>query len=136
VNEIALFANDGRVMCDRCRVADSFGSRFFGLMGKATLPRGEGLLFPRTSSVHTHFMRFPIDVVFRDADGRVLSIVRNLRPWRFARCRGAADVLELPGGESDRVGLGVGTLIVDDPADGLTPSTRSGAPRRRRGPED
>ena len=103
----------GAVVCARARVADSFVTRLRGLMGRSRLARGEGLLIPRTSSIHTHFMRFSIDVVFRDGDGRVLSVARNLRPWRFARCRGAADVIELAAGECDRVGLDEGTRLVE-----------------------
>ena len=99
----------------RCRVAASFGTRLRGLMGASALPAGEGLLIRQSSSVHTHFMRFPIDVVFRDGDGRVLSIERDLRPWRFARGRGATDVIELAAGECDRLGLEVGTTLVDEP---------------------
>lgn len=105
----------GRVVCARARVATSFGARLRGLMGAAGLPTGEGLLIPRTSSIHTHFMRFPIDVVFRADNGRVLSIAPSLRPWRFARCRGAADVLELAAGECKRVGLEVGATLADEP---------------------
>jgi uncharacterized membrane protein (UPF0127 family) len=103
----------GTVVCARARVADSFGSRLRGLLGSSGLAPGEGLLIPRTSSIHTHFMRFPIDVVFRNGDGRVLSIARNLRPWRFARCRGAADVIELAAGECDRIGLDEGATLVE-----------------------
>lgn len=106
---------NGVIVCERCRVASSFWSRLRGLTLRTVLPPGEGLLFPGTSSVHTHFMRFPIDVVFRAEDGRVVSIVRALRPWRLARRRGAADVLELPAGECDRLGLQVGTVLADEP---------------------
>lgn len=106
---------DGRTVCPRARVADSFGSRLRGLLGASALPSGSALLIRRTSSVHTHFMRFSIDVVFRDDGGRVLSIARNLRPWRFASCRGATDVIELAAGECDRVGLAVGATLVDEP---------------------
>jgi uncharacterized protein len=108
---------DGRTVCVRARVADSFGSRLRGLLGAPALPAGEALLIRRTSSVHTHFMRFPIDVVFRDGDGRVLSIVPNLRPWRFARSPGASDVIELAAGECDRVGVEEGMTLVDEPVD-------------------
>jgi uncharacterized protein len=112
---VRITDGEGTVVCARCRVADSFSARLRGLLGTAALPTGAGLLIPRTSSVHTHFMRFPIDVVFRAEDGRVVSIVRALRPWRLARRRGAADVLELAAGECDRLGLQVGTVLVDEP---------------------
>ena len=94
VDHVDLTRTDGTLVC-RARVARSFASRFRGLMGASNLPAGEGVLFPGTSSVHTHFMRFPIDVVFLDESRRVVSVRRELRPWRFAAAKGAAAVLEL-----------------------------------------
>jgi uncharacterized membrane protein (UPF0127 family) len=102
----------GQLVC-RCRVATSFSSRFRGLMGAAQLPRGSGLLLPGTSSVHTHFMRFPIDVVFLDSGRRIVSIVPALRPWRLAGAKSAASVLELAAGECERLGLAEGDLLCE-----------------------
>ena len=99
-----LVRADGVPVC-RCLVASSFASRFRGLMGSAQLPPGTGLLLPGTSSVHTHFMRFPIDVLFLDSELRIVLIVNALRPWRFARAKGADSVLELAAGECDRLEL-------------------------------
>jgi len=101
---------DGELVC-RCRVATSFASRFRGLMGVAELPRGSGILFPGTSSVHAHFMRFPIDVIFLDSEWRIVSVVAELRPWRFAAAKSAVSVLELVGGECDRLGLAEGDVL-------------------------
>jgi uncharacterized membrane protein (UPF0127 family) len=72
-------------------------SRLRGLLG--TRDAGPLLLAP-ASGVHTCFMRRAIDVVFLDADLRVLRVVRGMRPWRFAAARGARAVLELPAGEA------------------------------------
>ena len=105
-----LRQNDGRLVC-RARVAASFTARFRGLMGAAELPPGSGLLLPRTSSVHTHFMRFPIDVVFLDDEHRVVSVIRALKPWRFGAAKGASSVLELAAGECDRLGLAEGDVL-------------------------
>ena len=80
-------------------------------MGAAQLPPGSGLLLPGTSSVHTHFMRFPIDVVFLDAEGRIVSVVAALRPWRLASAKSAVSVLELAGGECARLGLAEGDVL-------------------------
>jgi uncharacterized protein len=107
---VEVMRADGELVC-RCRVATSFVSRFRGLMGTAELPRGSGLLFPGTSSVHTHFMRFPIDVVFLDSEWRIVSVVAELRPWRFAAAKSAVSVLELVGGECDRLGLAEGDVL-------------------------
>jgi hypothetical protein len=62
-------------------------------------------------AIHTHFMHFPIDVVFLDSDQVVIAIERNLRPWRTASCRGAREVVELAAGECDSRGLEVGDRV-------------------------
>jgi uncharacterized protein len=105
-----LTRGDGRLIC-RCRVATSFASRFRGLMGSAQLPPGSGLLLPGTRSVHTHFMRFPIDVVFLDSELRIVSIVNTLRPWRLAAAKTASAVLELASGECERLELVEGDAL-------------------------
>jgi uncharacterized protein len=110
VEHLELTRADGQLAC-HCRVAASFSSRFRGLMGVAQLPPGSGLLLPRTSSVHTHFMRFPIDVVFLDSDLRIVSIVKALRPWRLAAAKTAASALELAAGECERLELREGEVL-------------------------
>jgi uncharacterized protein len=83
-----------------------------GLLGRARLGRDEGILLRPASSIHTAFMRFPIDAVFLDADGRVLRVAANVKPWRAAGCRGARAVLELSAGESERRGVRPGDQVV------------------------
>ena len=75
--------------------------RLRGLMLRRAPQAGHALLLTRTSSVHTCLMRFPLDVTFLDARGRVLREV-TLRPWRLAWCRGARYVLEEPAGSYRR----------------------------------
>lgn len=67
----------------RAEVARTFWQRFKGLMGRKTLPRGEGMLILKCNSIHTCFMRFPIDATFLDRDDNVVKVVRNIRPWRL-----------------------------------------------------
>jgi uncharacterized protein len=108
---IALLDADGRLVCEHCRVADGFLLRLRGLAGRPRLAAGHGLLLPRTRSVHTHFMRFPIDVLFLDADDTVVRVVHGLRPWRAAASRDARAVLELRASEAEQHGLHVGTRL-------------------------
>ena len=89
---------DGRVVCARCVVAESFWLRFRGLMLRRALAPDEGMLFRGTGSIHMFLMRFAIDAVFCDADLRVVKVVRGLRPWRVAGVRGAKVVIELAAG--------------------------------------
>src|SRR4051812_38799906 len=82
--------NQDRVIIPKCRVARDFLSRFLGLMGRKRIATDEALLFPRCNSIHTFFMRFPIDIVFVGADGTVVDVVEGLRPWRLLMPRAKA----------------------------------------------
>lgn len=101
---------DGAV-CERAVLADRPLARMRGLLGRRDLPSGEGLLLRPAPSIHTAFMRFPIDALFLDKDLRVLRIVERLAPWRAASQRRARAVLELRAGEAARVGVRVGDRL-------------------------
>jgi uncharacterized membrane protein (UPF0127 family)/Flp pilus assembly protein protease CpaA len=113
----ALLLADGRVVCPELAVADTAPRRMKGLLGRKSLDKDEGLLLRPAGSVHTAFMRFPIDVVFTDAELEVLDVRAAVQPWRAVGKRGAKAVLELPAGEAARRGIRPGMkLEVDRPA--------------------
>jgi CheY-like chemotaxis protein len=62
-------------------------------------------------SIHTWFMRFPIDVVFLDPEQVVIKIERDVSPFKTATCRGAREVIELASGECARRGLELGDRV-------------------------
>ena len=103
--------DDERVLCEHCVLADTLPRRLRGLLGRRELVPGEGIVLRPGWSIHTAFMRYPIDVVFVNADQVVLRIVAGLRPWRTALCRGAHDVVELANGECARRGLEAGHRV-------------------------
>lgn len=108
----ATIANvDGPIVCERCVLADSALRRMRGLLGRKTLDSGHGILIRPAPAIHTCFMRFAIDAVFLDRDLSVLSVRRELRPWRMAGQRGARAVLELPAGEAERRGIKPGDRL-------------------------
>jgi uncharacterized membrane protein (UPF0127 family) len=92
-------------------LADSPVTRLRGLLGRDGLEQGEGLLLRPASSIHTFFMRFPIDAVFLDRALVVLGIADSIEPWRAASQRGAKAILELSAGESSRRGLEIGDKL-------------------------
>ncbi len=102
----------GPVVCERVELALGIWARTKGLLGRGSLEPDEGLWIQPTNSIHMWFMRFPIDVVWADGEGRVLKLTRNIRPWRIAFCRGAEVALELPVGAIDRAGVEVGDHLV------------------------
>jgi uncharacterized membrane protein (UPF0127 family) len=84
--------------------ARSFWSRLGGLLARPALRDDEALYLAPCSSVHTCFMRYPIDVVFVDRGGRAMKIVPHLKPWRAAACWGAHGALELRAGRATHYG--------------------------------
>jgi uncharacterized membrane protein (UPF0127 family) len=100
------------VVCERGVLAVTAWTRSKGLLGRAGLDPDEGLWIQPTGSIHMWFMRFAIDVVYADKEGRVLKLVRGIRPWRMSACRGAKVALELPVGAIDRAGVEVGDHLV------------------------
>jgi uncharacterized membrane protein (UPF0127 family) len=88
------------------RVARSRRTRLIGLALRRR-PPAHALLLPRCRSVHTFGMRFPLDLIWLDRDGRALRVDEGVPPRRARRCRAAAAVLEVPtGGAADVLAFG------------------------------
>lgn len=86
-------------LADQASRADSFLSRFKGLMGVAELPLGHALHIAPCNSIHTFFMKIPIDAVFLDAQQQVVDVCHAMPPWKVSKVYfGARSVLELPAG--------------------------------------
>ena len=91
---------DGCPVADRVAAADSFFTRFRGLMQRKALSPGEGLLLKNCSAIHCCFMRFPIDAVYLDGSMRVMA-VETVKPWRLGGIfPGTRHVLELNAGSA------------------------------------
>lgn len=69
-----------------CRAEEARGimGRALGLMFKKNLDSDAGLLmsFRRGNVVHSVFMRFPIDLIFLNAERKVVEL-HTLKPWSF-----------------------------------------------------
>jgi uncharacterized protein len=108
---VRLETDTGDVVCERCAVADRALSRMRGLLGRSSLEPGEGLLIRPAGSIHTFFMRFPIDVVFCDRELRVLGVAPEVGPWKARMQRRARVAVELPAGEAARRGVTPGVQL-------------------------
>lgn len=104
------------VIC-QVRIADSFFSRLKGLMFKYELPRDEGLLIEYSTrfgsrGVHGFFMRFSLDLIFMEGNGRVVEI-GHLPKWGYYNPRGGGIVyvLEVNTGFAIEKGLQKGDLL-------------------------
>jgi uncharacterized membrane protein (UPF0127 family) len=86
------------VLASRLALADSPKTREKGLLGRDSLPSGEGLWIIPCQAIHMFFMRFAIDLVYIDRKKRVRKVRSNVAPWRISVCFSAHSVLELPAG--------------------------------------
>jgi uncharacterized membrane protein (UPF0127 family) len=84
-------------------VARGLRTRLLGLALLRPDCASPGLLIPRCASIHTFGMRFALDVVFLDAEGRAIRSVCTVPPGRVIRCRGADAVLEAPASHAHHV---------------------------------
>jgi uncharacterized protein len=112
VEQRRLVTADGRVVAENVEIAATAWRRFMGLMFRADLPPGHGLLLSPCNSIHMFFMRIPLDVAFLDRDGAVLRAYHGIRPWRISRIvRGAKTAVELRAGTLHEAGVGKGTVL-------------------------
>jgi uncharacterized membrane protein (UPF0127 family) len=99
----------GQAVVERLEIAGNMWTRFWGLQFRAGLSSGSGLLLVPCPSVHTFFMRFAIDVLLLDRQGKVVAVRRGVRPWRVVLpVSDSYATLELPGGTTD---LDVGVCL-------------------------
>lgn len=104
---------DGSIPADRVEIARSLLGRLVGLIGRREFPGGSALVIQGCRQVHTFFMRFPIDVVFLDAENHILCVEADVRPYSITRyCKRAASAVELPAGTASEYGLRIGDALV------------------------
>jgi hypothetical protein len=96
--------------------AETSAQRRTGLLKHLKLDDGTGLWIVPCESVHTFFMKFPIDLIYLDRAHRVRATVRALRPWRLSMCLPAHSILELPVGTIDRTNTRKGDQLSLEPA--------------------
>lgn len=102
-----VLLQSGQCLFTDVHVADTFWKRFCGLMCRKSIKVNEALFLQKCSSIHTCFMRFPIDVVYLDSSLNVL-FSETVVPWRMGRfVKAAKHVVEIPEGKAElfKVGL-------------------------------
>ena len=89
-------------------VADTSAKRRVGLLKHERLAPGDGLWIVPCESVHTFFMKFPIDLVYLDKKRKVKKVRHAVPAWRLSACLTAHSILELPAGTAEQTGTRVG----------------------------
>jgi uncharacterized membrane protein (UPF0127 family) len=96
------------LLADTAEMADSSAKRRTGLLKHERLAPGEGLWIIPCESVHTFFMKFPIDLVYLDKALKVRKVRAAVPAWRMSMCLSAHSVLELPAGKAAETGTVAG----------------------------
>ena len=112
----------GKPVATVVEVANTRAARNQGLLGRDGLAASYAIVLSPCLSIHTAFMRFPIDVLFVDRGGCAVKMVPALAPWRLAIATRARHVVELAAGElrasdvrvGDRLYLTTATGEVDE----------------------
>ncbi len=91
-------ARSDKAIATNVTLASTRAERRQGLLGRTSLDVSEALVLSPCWSIHTMFMRFPIDVLFVDGAGKAIRIVTALAPWRIAIEPRAKATIELAAG--------------------------------------
>jgi uncharacterized membrane protein (UPF0127 family) len=107
----------GVVLARTADVADTSAKRRTGLLKHTRLEPGDGLWIVPCESVHTFFMKFPIDLVYLDKKRKVRKLRHSVPAWRMSACLLAHSVLELPAGTLEQTGTAVGDELLIEKLD-------------------
>jgi len=113
---VILSENKENIVCREAKVADTFFSRLMGFMFKKSIGHEEALIFYNATSIHSFFMKFPIDIVFLDKNKQIIRICRALRPWKVVFCLKSHITIELPADKASQNCLKVGDFLDIEPA--------------------
>jgi len=93
-------------------IADSFMKRFLGYMLRKA-PHYESILFKPCNSIHTFFMKFPIDVLFIDENMEVCKKIEGLKPGKIIMpIKNAVVVIESKDGRFKNISEGEKITVV------------------------
>ena len=98
-------------VASRVEIAVSRRARRRGLLGRQRLDSNAALVLVPCAAVHTACMRFPIDVVFVNREGRAVHIVTHMQPWRVAMAPSAHAVIELAAGAVEKHDIRIGDVV-------------------------
>ena len=93
------------------QIADNFLKRLKGLTGKKSINIDYGLFIPDCNSIHTFFMKCPIDIVMTDKNLRVIYLKEYVNPFKIIICLKACHTFEFAKGLISKEGITEGDLL-------------------------
>lgn len=108
----AKIIKNGITVTENAEIADSFFSRFRGLMFRKSVDGDYALHITPCNQVHMFNMRFALDVVYLSENGEVVEIHEDVKPNKVCRAvRSAESVLEMRAGSASALGIAKGDVL-------------------------
>jgi uncharacterized protein len=113
---MAQLKKNSTIIAEKVWIANNPWTRFVGLLGRKNLPDSEALWIKPCNSIHTFFMKFPIDAVFTDKNLVVLQVRSHLKPGLLIKPVWTARyTFEFAAGFTDRHKIAEGDQLYVDP---------------------
>lgn len=111
MKKIILYKNNN-IITENAEIADSFFSRFRGLMFRKSINDDYALYITPCNQIHMLNMRFAIDVIYLTENGEVIKTDVNVQPGKICKTvKNAKSVIELKSFSSEKLGICVGDTI-------------------------
>ncbi|MBR6635697.1 MAG: DUF192 domain-containing protein [Clostridia bacterium] len=107
-----IIKKNSQIITDNARRADSFFSRFKGLMFVKEIEDNYALHITPCNQIHMLNMRFALDVIYLDENGRVVKVDENVQPGKICKTeKRAKSVIEMKASASSRLGIRTGDIL-------------------------
>ncbi len=107
-----MICRDHEILFSKAMEANTLFSRLKGLLGTTGLLSEEALILDPCTSIHTFFMKFPIDVIFLDRSNKIIALYSNLNPNRVSGIHWTAKkAVETPAGSIAKLNLQKGQVL-------------------------
>lgn len=102
----------GGTLASNVEIARDSASRRRGLLGRDSISTDQALVIAPCQGIHTFGMRFSIDVVATDRNGRVIKLRSRVSPRRVVLAWSAFAIVELAAGALQCTDLREGDRLV------------------------
>ena len=103
---------DGSILIADCALALNTWEKMLGLLPRESIRADEAMWINNSTSIHTFFMKFAIDVAFLDRKGCVLALYHSMPAWRHSWIHFfAKGALEMKSGLLKEAGVEKGEVL-------------------------
>ena len=107
-----IIINNNRIVTKNAELADSFFTRFRGLMFRESIAQDYALFITPCNQIHMLNMKFALDVIYLAESGEVLKIERNVQPGKICKTvKQAKSVIEVNAFAAAKLGIHEGDIL-------------------------